>query len=144
MSASAKRDGMHLVAVIMGADSRDIRNEAARQLLDFGFANYSLYESKEGNTGEVRVLGGTKDSCQLKSEGYSVLLPKGKNKDVQKEVLIEDEIKAPVEPGQKVGTVRYICRGDVIGETDITAAEEVDRIGYFGLLLKMLSIYCLK
>ena len=47
MSATAERDGLHLIAVIMGADTRDIRNESAKQLLDYGFAKYSLYEKEK-------------------------------------------------------------------------------------------------
>ncbi len=144
MSATAKRDGLHLIAVVMGADTRDIRNEAAKQLLDYGFANYSIYQNSGGEAGRIKVIGGVKNSCALAYPEFTVLMPKGKNRSVQTEFLIDEQIKAPVEIGDRVGTVRYICDGETIGESEITACEQVDKIGYIGLLLKMLGIYCLK
>lgn len=144
MSATAKRDGLHLIAVVMGADTRDIRNEAAKQLLDYGFANYSIYQNSGGEAGRIKVIGGVKNSCSLAYPEFTVLMPKGKNRSVQTEFLIDEQIKAPVEIGDRVGTVRYICDGETIGESEVTACEQVDKIGYIGLLLKMLGIYCLK
>lgn len=144
MSATAMRDGLHLIAVVMGAETRDIRNECAKQLLDYGFANYSLYSDPGGDCGEVKVIGGVKNSCSITYPSFTMLLPKGKKGSVQVEYLTEDEVKAPIAAGDKVGTVRYICDGKTVGEADILAKESVSRIGYIGLLLKMLGIYCLK
>lgn len=144
MSATAMRDGLHLIAVVMGAETRDIRNECAKQLLDYGFANYSLYSDPGGDCGEVKVTRGVKNSCSLTYPSFTLLLPKGKKSSVQVEYLTEDEVKAPIAAGDKVGTVRYICDGKTMGEADILAKESVSRIGYIGLLLKMLGIYCLK
>lgn len=144
MSASAKRDGLHLIAVVMGAESRDIRNETAKQLLDYGFANYSFYENAGGEAGEIAVLGGVKNTCKAEYKPFTLLMPKGKNKSVQVEYLIDSSVKAPVYAGDKVGTVRYICGEETVGEGDILAAESVDRINFFELLWRMLGIYCLK
>lgn len=144
MSATAKRDGLHLIAVVMGADSRDIRNEAAKQLLDYGFANYSLYENVGGEAGAVKVVGGVKNTCPVSYEKFTVLLPKGKSKAVQTEFLINESVAAPIAEGEKVGTVRYLCDGNLIGEGDIVAKEGVDRISFFELLIRMLGIYCMK
>lgn len=144
MSATAMRDGLHLIAVVMGADTRDIRNECAKQLLDYGFANYSLYSDPGGDCGEVKIIGGVKENCSLTYPSFTLLLPKGKKGSVQVEYLLEDEVKAPIAAGDKVGTVRYICDGKTVGEADILSKESVSRIGYIGLLLKMLGIYCLK
>lgn len=144
MSATAMRDGLHLIAVVMGAESRDIRNEAAKQLLDYGFANYSLYENGGGEAGQVKVIGGVKDSCACAYQSFTLLMPKGKNKSVQTEFLIDEQISAPVEAGDRVGTVRYLCDGTIVGEGEITAAESVEKISYLRLLARMLGIYCLK
>ena len=144
MSATAKRDGLHLIAVIMGAESRDIRNEAAKQLLDYGFANYSLYENAGGEVGEITVKGGVKGNCACEYEPYTALLPKGKNKLVKAEYLLDPDISAPVTKGDCVGHVRYIIDGEMIAEEEITAAEDVGRIGFFGLLRRMLGIFFLK
>ncbi len=144
MSASAKRDGMHLIAVIMGADTRDIRNEAAKQLLDYGFAGYSLYENAGGEAGSASVIGGVRNKCACAYPPYTALLPKGKNKNVQVEFLIDENIPAPVKNGERVGTVRYLIDGELLREEDIVASEDVEKISFFGLLSRMFGIYCLK
>ncbi len=144
MSATALRDGMHLIAVIMGSDTRDIRNEAARQLLDYGFAKYSLYGDPGGEAGTAGILGGVKNTCACEYAPYTQLMPKGKNKSVQTEFLIDENISAPVRKGDRVGTVRYLADGEVLHEADITAAEDVAKITFGGLFLRMLGICLFK
>lgn len=144
MSATAKRDGLHLIAVVMGSDTRDIRNEAARQLLDYGFAKYSLYENSGGEAGSASVIGGVKNTCACEYAPYCLLTAKGKNKTIQAEFLIDEKIPAPIKKGERVGTVRYLSDGEVLHEDDIYAAEDVDKIGFFGLFLRMLGICVFK
>ncbi len=144
ISATAERDGLHLIAVIMGSDTRDIRNEAARQLLDYGFANYSVFTSEGGSAGEARVIGGVKSSCACETSPYTTLLPKGKAKGVVTELLMAEKTTAPIRRGDQLGTMRYLLDGNVIGECPVLAAEEVAKIGFFGLLQRMLGIYLLK
>ncbi len=143
MSATAKRDGMHLIAVIMGADTRDIRNEEAKRLLDYGFATYSLYENAGGEAGEASVIGGVKSSCAAEYPPYTALLAKGKQKNVQVELLLDENIPAPIKTGERIGTVRYILDGKVLAEADISAAEDVPKISFFRLFSRMFGIYCL-
>lgn len=144
ISATAQRDGLHLIAVVMGADTRDKRNEIAKQLLDYGFAKYSLYTNEGGSAGEASVIGGIKDSCACEYPPFTQLMAKGKNKSVQIEFLLNENIPAPLSKGECVGTVRYLSDGEVIAESEITAAEDVPKIGYFQLLTRMIGIYCLK
>ncbi len=144
MSATAMRDGMHLIAVIMGADTRDMRNEAARQLLDYGFAKYSLYEDPGGEVGTADIIGGVKNTCVCEHAPYTSLMAKGKNKTVQTELLIDEAIPAPVQQGDRVGTVRYLVDGELIHEEAITAAENVPRVGFGTVFLRMLGNYLLK
>ena len=143
MSATAKRDGMHLIAVIMGSPTRDARNEAARQLLDYGFASYSLYENAGGDAGKVSVIGGVSDTCGTEYPAFTALLQKGKHKSVQTELLLDERVSAPIRKGERVGTIRYILDGDVLAEADIIATEDVPKIGFFELLRRMFGIYCL-
>ncbi len=144
MSATAKREGLHLIAVIMGADTRDIRNESAKQLLDYGFANYSLYENSGGDAGEAKVVGGISDSCKCEYEPFEMLMGKGESKSVQTEFLIQQSVNAPICKGDKVGVVRYLLDGKVINEGDIVASESVERIGFGEIFLRMLGIFSLK
>lgn len=144
ISATAQRDGLHLIAVIMGADTRDVRNEAARQLLDYGFANYSLYANPGGTIGEVDVINGTKNKCACEYASFSCLLPRGKSKNVITEFLIDEKIPAPIVKGDSVGKVKYLLDGNLLAERDIIASDDVEKNTFLGLFVKMLGIYLLK
>ncbi|MBQ2725850.1 MAG: D-alanyl-D-alanine carboxypeptidase [Clostridia bacterium] len=144
ISATAKRDGMHLIAVIMGSPTRDIRNEAARRLLDYGFASCSLYRDEGGPCGRIPVTGGVADTAECEYAPFVQLMPKGKNREVQREILLDDSVSAPVKAGDRVGTVRWICGGETVGEGSITAVCDVPRISFGALFLKMLGISLVK
>ena len=144
MSATAMREGLHLIAVIMGADTRDTRNETAKQLLDYGFANYSLYNNPGGEAGKTSVIGGVKNSCAGTYPSYTRLMPKGKNKSIQTEILMDERIPAPVQTGDRIGTVRYLSDGEVLHEEAIVASENVEKITFGGLFLRMLGMFTLK
>ncbi|MBO7403999.1 MAG: D-alanyl-D-alanine carboxypeptidase [Clostridia bacterium] len=144
MSATAKRDGMHLIAVVMGSPTRDIRNAAAKELLDYGFAGYSLYENPGGDAGAVPVKGGVEESCRAVTPPVSMLLSKGKARGVTQEILLDSSVTAPVEEGQRIGTARILLDGEVLREDPVTAASSVPRIGFGSLLLRMLGTAFLK
>lgn len=137
ISATAKRDGLHLIAVIMGSPTRDIRNEMAKKLLDWGFANFAMYRNPAASAGKVRVLGGISEQCEVRYGDYSHLLQKGSEKNVTAEVQIPDEIPAPVKEGDAVGKIIYRIGDEIIGETDVVASESVSKIGFWGLFVKM-------
>ena len=143
ISATACRDGMHLIAVIMGAPTRDIRNDAAKKLLDHGFANYAVYRDIGQRASDIKVLGGVQDLCGTAYQGFSALLSKGDASKVDKEIEINDKIKAPVRAGDIVGKVRYSVNGKMIGSTDIVCIAEIDKIGFFRLLGRMLASFSL-
>lgn len=144
ISATAMRDGMHLVAVIMGSPTRDERNEAAKKLLDHGFANYSLYKNEGGKTDPVYVSGGKTDSVTGEYGVFSSILGKGCAGEVSFEININEELKAPISKGDIIGYVSFFANGEVIGEVPITAAENVEKLGYFGLFFKIFSDILLK
>ena len=144
ISATAKRDGMHLIAVVMGSPTRDVRNEAARQLLDYGFSKYSLYRDEGGVCGEIPVPGGVTEKVRCTAEPFTILLPKGKAKSVQREILLDESAPAPVKAGDRVGTVRYLSDGETVGEGAITALTDTPRITFGALFLRMLGISLVK
>ncbi|MCD7776886.1 MAG: D-alanyl-D-alanine carboxypeptidase [Firmicutes bacterium] len=138
ISATAERDGMQLVAVIMGAATRDSRNEAAKTLLDYGYAYFALYTSGEGEGDPVPVTGGKCDAVGTYYESFSCVLAKGKDSEVTKTITLEKSVSAPVSAGDTVGEVTYTLDGEVIGSVPITAAEDVLRIGYLDIIYRML------
>lgn len=143
ISATAERDGLHLIAVIMGSPTRDTRNEAAKKLLDWGFANYSLYSKPQTEMGEINVLGGIKNSCSLRSTSFEKIIAKGDEKKITEEIILDEAITAPVRQGDKIGTIILKLNGEEIGKVDICACESVDKISYLRLLKKMLSYFAL-
>lgn len=138
ISATAKRDGMHLIAVIMGSPTRDIRNEEAKKLLDYGFANYALFTLGEEELGELPILGGKQDTCRIKTAGFSVLVGKGeKNKIIAKNNL-PDQLVAPLKRGDKIGCVSYYIGDTLVGESDIVATEDIEKISWLDIFWRML------
>ena len=145
ISATAERDGMHLIAVIMGAPNRDSRNVTAKRLLDYGFANYRYVFREAGDSGEMKVLGGVSDNVKLTHGEFGTVLEKGEAANgIEEVVKLPESIDAPVKAGDVVGTIDYKAGDTVIGSVEISAAENVARIGFGGLLARMFGCFCVK
>ncbi len=144
ISATAKRDGMSLIAVIMASPTRDERNNAAKTLLDWGYANYELYQSDISIPQSIGVLGGETEICRINKESVSIVLPKGSSAKIKAEINIPQNIKAPVGAGQVVGNVKYMLGNDVVGEAAVYSERGVGRIGFFGLIKNFLACFLLK
>ena len=130
---------MQLVAVVMGADNRDERNAIARELLDYGFANYSLYECPESYVEDAKVLGGVSDKISLYSTPFTSVIDKNSQNNVELEYDIPETVVAPIQKGQILGKVVYKIDGEQIGYSDIVAADDVARIKYGEILVRMLK-----
>ena len=139
ISATAKRGNMQLIAVIMGAPTKDERNSAARALLDYGFANYALFEKSEQFIEEAEVLGGVKDSIGLYSGEFSSVVDKAKLSSVEEVYDIPESITSPITAGESLGRVTYMLDGEQIGYCDIYAKEDVGKIGFGELLARILK-----
>ena len=139
VSVTAERDGLELICVIMGAESRDVRNAQATRLLDWGFANYAAYRADGERVDDVRVLGGINSSCPVAFEPFECVLPKGDLSRVEQNVQVKESVNAPVRTGDCVGRVTYTLDGQTIGSVDITAQTDVPKIGFFGLWQRFLA-----
>ncbi|MBQ8175302.1 MAG: D-alanyl-D-alanine carboxypeptidase [Clostridia bacterium] len=139
ISATAERDGMHLIAVIMGSPTRDIRNEEAKKLLDYGFANFAVYHDAAADLGELTVTGGLQDICRVRMDGFTMLVNKENVSSVTRKVNLPPELAAPVAKGQKIGTVSYYVGEELIGECNVLATETVGKISFFDIFLRMLK-----
>lgn len=139
VSATAKRGNMQLVAVIMGARTRDERNAAARALLDFGFANFALYEKGEEFIENIDITKGVTDSAALYSSPFSCVVDKGSASKIELVYDIPEKISAPVKRGDVVGSVIYKMEGQQIGKSNITVNDDVERIGFGELFLRILK-----
>lgn len=134
ISATALRDGMQLIAVVMGAPNRDTRNEIAKKLLDYGFANYSATTIEGRELEPIKVLGGLKNDCRVGYNSFSALIGKGKSDAIEHSIDLPETLSAPICEGDVIGKITYTLNGETIGECDICALESVDKIGYFGVM----------
>ena len=125
--------------MIMGSPTRDIRNEEAKKLLDYGFANYALYQDEAKELGELPVLGGTRDTCRLMSADFSVLVEKGKSSSVIAKINTPTELVAPISRGDKVGSITYYIKDEPIGTADIYATEDIGKISWLEIFMRMLQ-----
>lgn len=142
ISASAMRDDMQLIAVIMAAPTSPERFEDAKKLLDFGFANYSINKAvKAGeNYGKVNVMKGLENSVNTAAkDNFNVLVKKGESKDVALEVQLQSEVLAPVNVGDKLGEVIIMKNGKQIGAVNIVASNNVSKLTYYAMLSKLFS-----
>ena len=144
VSATAKRDGLELIAVIMGAESSDIRNACATKLLDYGFANYSIYQNEGANLGTIKVLGGTKDNVAIKFDSYNSLENKGNKNKITYETNINENIEAPVKKGDVVGEIKYMLNGEIIGKSEIYCIENINKISFWEFFIRILENFILK
>lgn len=145
LSATARRNNMDLIAVIMAAPDTKIRFQEAAKLLNYGFANYSVFvdNNQELILEPVRVIKGVSDVVGGKPGGeFSYLCAKGKNPaDIKKEVILFEEIPAPVTTKDKIGEIVYSYGNEKIGSIDILAAEPIDMAGFKDCFVKALKRY---
>ena len=137
ISASAKRGNLHLIAVIMGAETSQIRNAAAAKLLDFGFANYSLYRN-DSLSNVIDVYGGVKNQTTLQFNRCELLLNKGEENKIEKEIILNDYLVAPIKKNEKVGKIVYKINDEIIAESDIISTETVEKMTFFQYFVKVL------
>ena len=143
VSAVAKRENLTLLAVVMGAPDSKIRNRDASSLLNYGFGSCQMYEDdNEEKLSPAPVQRGVKDTVKCRMlEPFYYLDTEGRNlENIEKQIQIKEGITAPVKKGDILGKAVFMLDGEVIGETDIIATENVEKAGFFDYLKKILII----
>ena len=143
VSAVAKRENLTLLAVVMGAPDSKIRNRDAASLLNYGFGSCQMYEDdNEEKLSPAPVQRGVEDTVKCRIlEPFCYLDMEGRNlENIEKEIQIKEGITAPVKKGDVLGKAVFMLDGEVIGETDIIATENVEKAGFFDYLKKILII----
>ncbi|CDD16349.1 peptidase S11 D-alanyl-D-alanine carboxypeptidase 1 [Clostridium sp. CAG:798] len=147
LSASATRDGLSLIAVIMKGPTGAIRFSEAQKLLDYGFSNYQYKElaGKYECLKNVTVQKGTEDNLNiLFDEDAGVIIKKGENKNIEQIISVPDTLIAPITKGQKVGEVSYCLDGERITTINIIAEKEIKKISLINFSSKLYkSWFCL-
>ncbi len=138
VSASATRNGLNLIAVVMGSENSSDRFEAAKSMLNWGFANYENYTPvlDESLITEVVVLHGKERSIRpvFADDVKGVLLKKGTSDSVTQKVELASEVEAPIAQGQQLGTLTVFAADEVIAQIPLVAGKEVEKLGFFSSL----------
>lgn len=142
LSATAERDGMELIAVVMAAPTTKERFQDAATLLDYGYANYALIRPEVPEIPAVKVVRGKVKSLPvvLKNPDFSVLSEKGAKGEIQTEVKLADDVQAPVSKGQTVGTITYTRDGKTLGEGSLVVTEGCEGLGFLDILSRLFCI----
>lgn len=141
MSATAERDGMELIAVVMAAPTAADRFEDAKAMLDYGFGAYTLMQVyPENPLAPIPVLLGTVGQIQPQLERECrVLVRKGEEGSVTTKLTLAQDLEAPVEPGQKVGELEILVNGETRDTVSVISSEGVQRLTMPGILQRMLE-----
>lgn len=142
LSATAKRNNMQLIASVMKGPTSNERFGDAKKLLDYGFASFSIFTPDNSDIGNIKVLGGVRDTVKVIPKSQSILVEKGLDKNVECEVSMQEKIYAPVKVGQKVGEITYKSGDKIIQTVDIVAKEEVRKLKFSDIFLRLLNKSC--
>ncbi len=148
ISATAERDGLNLIAVVLGSSTGKERFQDAAKLLDYGFANYAMYtpEIPDDIAKEIKVKNGMEKNVRLSySADSSVLIKKGDEEKITYDISLPEELSAPVKKGSKVGKIVYKNNGTLVAEYPVTAADSVKEITFgdiFRIIFRALAGTC--
>lgn len=142
VSASAQREGTHLVAVVMGSSNSDDRFGTAKAMLNWGFANYESVTPQIDTSlmTDVSVIGGCEETITPRYEQPEpILIRKGDFEKVKQEVELCVDVTAPVEKGQRLGTVRFKLGDEILGEYPLFSGKAVDELKLFEVIRRLFS-----
>ncbi len=145
LAASARRDGIELIAVVLHCKSSADRFESAKALLNYGFANYALVSAEPPEAlPAVRVRLGRADSIQpVLQESAPILIEKEMQSGITKTVTMEAEVDAPVRAGQELGKMTISSDGKILAEISVIAPETVEKLTWWELTVRLLRRICM-
>jgi D-alanyl-D-alanine carboxypeptidase (penicillin-binding protein 5/6) len=143
LSATAKRGSMRLLSVVLSAPTTKVRFAEATKLMDYGFANYEtvpILKKDQVIQGDIAISGGKEELINgVAPQDIGFLIKAGDSKEFEKEILLEEKIRAPLTKGQKVGTLN-IRQGDkLMQSTDIVSDREIKKANVFDYFTKIFN-----
>lgn len=139
ISATAERGGMELIAVVLGGETSQQRFEDAKTLLNYGFSAYALADVTPAEIPSVPVKLGRNASVEAMPEGCKLLVGKGQAGSLSQTITLQEDLAAPVEKGQTVGTLTVRCGDATLAELPLTASQPVERMTWGDLFLRLLG-----
>ena len=144
LSATAQRDGMELIAVVLGSETSQDRFQACKQMLDYGFANYALvHPAPEGIHSVPVTLGKQQTVSAVPAENTAFLIDKAQLSQVKIQVTMDDTVAAPVSKGQRLGTMTISAGGQVLQQIPMIATEAVQKKGFWDIFVSILRRLCM-
>lgn len=145
LSASAEREGLQLIAVVMGCETSQKRFAACKSMLDYGFANFALIEPEYPEVSAVPVKLGVSDSVNaVPASDGKMLIDKGQKSSVTTEVQLDEDVTAPVSKGQRLGTMTVKAGEQILAEIPMVAEDGVEKITWWQMYLRLLKKICMK
>lgn len=145
LSATANKNGIDLISVIMGAPDSKTRFAEAINLLNYGFSRCDIYHDEEMPQLEpVKVNNAKQDMLSLEyADDFSYMsMDKINQEEITKDIKLNENIEAPVTKGDVIGTLEYNYKGNVIGTVDIIAADNIEKAGYADMLRRVVRRLC--
>lgn len=141
-AGTAKRDGLRLIAVVFATPEPRSHLRESMKLLDWGFANYSAVSIVDEGAVVERLKvnkGAEKDVQLIAAQDLTLIMDKGQNKNLQKKIVVDPALNAPVIQGQKYGELVVLKDGKEIGKVDLVAEKTVDKAGFLKILRGMIT-----
>ena len=140
LSASAERDGMELIAVVMGCATSQERFAACKSMLDYGFANYALISPELSQESAVPVKLGTAETVKaVPSQQEALLIDKAQRNSVTTHIELDQEVAAPVSKGQRLGTMTIKSGEQILAQIPLVAETSVERLSVLDLFVRILK-----
>ena len=145
LSAAAEREGLQLIAVVMGCETSQKRFAACKSMLDYGFANYALVQPELPESMAVPVKLGVADSVNaVPAHAGEILIDKGQKASVTTEVVLDEEVTAPVSQGQRLGTMTVKAGEQILAEIPMVAESGVEKVTFWQMYKRLLRKVCMK
>lgn len=145
IAAAAERENLTMIAIVLGAESSDIRFKNAALLLDYGFANWKVTIPQNPDLDRVAVTGGLAREVKVvpAEKAPKLLLKAGEQADAETRVTLAETLEAPILSGDVVGRIDYVSNGETIGSVDIVAAFDIEKLSFESSFFSLLqSLFC--
>ncbi len=139
LSASAEREGLELIAVVMGCETSQKRFAACKSLLDYGFANFAVVEPEIPESSVPVKLGQSESVKAVPAEITPLLIDKSQRGSVTTEITLDEQVSAPVSKGQRLGTLTVKSGEQILAQIPLVAEQTVQKLSWGEIFLRMLK-----
>ena len=144
LSASAQREDMELIAVVMGCETSKERFAACKSMLDYGFANYAVVKPEIPEAAEIPVKLGVRDTVEaVPGDVKAILIDKSQKNMISYRTELEEEVAAPVSKGQRLGTLSVMAGEQTLAQIPLVAREVVEKLTFWQVFLRVLRQFCM-